>query len=1055
MCHTTRYAFVTALHLTKIEQDSCSFARMTIIQAVLALLALAIEKAEAGCMCRGDLFFQNIPPWNVLSSSVILDVDHANRVQAAKFAEWYPREKYGINTYPTLFSNDSMELTANAPFGGSELYIPGFPVITPKDYFDATEAELLAGTNAVVGAFFSDEIDAMKALLSSRQTLQTTWSQNSKFSRKANYMVNYIRRGLGLTHCSLVVDLDDDFILSSPFLSPCYSLASEAAYFIDSFVLEARRENLTLVRVGTFQVTHKNLTGLSSVQADILLNSIKRSGFYGIALMSYTDLNALGLMKEAAKFGLTSGDYQWIGTTWTLLANRHFYKNDPFCVDIIDGRIHLCFLDFSHTTPRVEWMGRNICESGCLCQESDQSRKAYLETTGDKLRNADSIRCLYQLWEVSYSEFGFGIAPPPSGYSKVIQLAFEATFAAAHAVSVMADAVDECNRTSDTIPSPALCSQLMTLPGRRKYVLTAYNTTGYTGMMGYMKPNGYENERDYDVINLRSEYLREAANGERLRKVVGVIAKNSKIFTPTGVTYFRGGSTSPPKNSVPRPKEDKQRLGRMSYVGITAFVLFVITDLCFFAWTFINQELPVIKASQPLFLFQVLVGSLLSSAVIPLAGLDDAGHSDRELKSACTASLWLYGIGFAVTLTALTIKLWKAKETILKTVMTLHVGFAAVYENSKIQHEDSVKEAFVLLRAAVSQAVVIPNWQIMLMMLAGITIEVLIIGIWNSFNGIFWTRSQYASVSYNASIIKIALFAYLLGSTSVGNAASYRRNSRKFGKKINMEMGGILPLMPTPPADSRNVPVSYICFPCSFSAIIPNAVDNNSNLFKSTNLWSRHCVARRESLPPTLNLLYMISSSVLVAEDPVTSYILKVFFILLNEFSVIGALFLPKIVAHYWKVHANDRTKAVLAKIQASIRSKNVDCLEGKRQSRKRNANRSVAVNSNNGRRLTITRSVGLKSSDSTCHSPAGNKMQDVVDIKTEARKVNLKKSPSKDIEMLHLNSTSNPTRMRKSDLNSERGICFSGNTIANRNVHTSSQDSSKVNFLSTRHAVV
>merc|ERR1712196_579990 len=89
----------------------------------------------------------------------------------------------------------------------------------------------------------------------------------------------------------------------------------------------------------------------------------------------------------------------------------------------------------------------------------------------------------------------------------------------------------------------------------------------------------------------------------------------------------------------------------------------------FLVWTIINRKSDQVKVAQPIFLWMMGVGSIVSTlAIIPMSlSEDDAenlateeGHPTAD--GACMATVWLYGLGFVMTFSPLFAKVWRVER---------------------------------------------------------------------------------------------------------------------------------------------------------------------------------------------------------------------------------------------------------------------------------------------------------------------------------------------------------------------------------------------------------
>jgi hypothetical protein len=77
-------------------------------------------------------------------------------------------------------------------------------------------------------------------------------------------------------------------------------------------------------------------------------------------------------------------------------------------------------------------------------------------------------------------------------------------------------------------------------------------------------------------------------------------------------------------------------------------------------WIFVHRFEPVLRASSPVFMWQMCLGFLCEiSAVFPLTMQEDMGVSGSDLNVACMAAPWLYVTGFTLVYGSLLAKTWR------------------------------------------------------------------------------------------------------------------------------------------------------------------------------------------------------------------------------------------------------------------------------------------------------------------------------------------------------------------------------------------------------------
>lgn len=110
------------------------------------------------------------------------------------------------------------------------------------------------------------------------------------------------------------------------------------------------------------------------------------------------------------------------------------------------------------------------------------------------------------------------------------------------------------------------------------------------------------------------------------------------------------------------PYPELNQLGAVRIVGyVLATVIFLLAGYCVW-WVYSYRKERVVRASQPLFLVTIALGSLLMAATIIPLSIDDAVASQTGCNIACMMSPWLFSVGFVTSFAALFSKLWRINK---------------------------------------------------------------------------------------------------------------------------------------------------------------------------------------------------------------------------------------------------------------------------------------------------------------------------------------------------------------------------------------------------------
>jgi len=134
---------------------------------------------------------------------------------------------------------------------------------------------------------------------------------------------------------------------------------------------------------------------------------------------------------------------------------------------------------------------------------------------------------------------------------------------------------------------------------------------------------------------------------------------------------YADGSTVPPQQLPPLHVDYNYIPIPVRAICLSLAGLAMVLSLIFaFYFCHLNKKDRVIRASQPLFLGMICVGTfLLASSIIPLA-IDDSIASQQGCTIACILTSWMIPIGFCIVFSALFSKLWRINR-IIATASTL------------------------------------------------------------------------------------------------------------------------------------------------------------------------------------------------------------------------------------------------------------------------------------------------------------------------------------------------------------------------------------------------
>ncbi|GAB5358576.1 hypothetical protein AAMO2058_000470200 [Amorphochlora amoebiformis] len=104
-----------------------------------------------------------------------------------------------------------------------------------------------------------------------------------------------------------------------------------------------------------------------------------------------------------------------------------------------------------------------------------------------------------------------------------------------------------------------------------------------------------------------------------------------------------------------------------TWVPKLAYCLFGVIfamSIAFGCWIYVNRENKLVVASQPEFLYIILVGVVICGASGPLIAMDDRS---AWIDVTCNLALWLHTIGFSIIYAAIFAKIYRSKRLMIDT----------------------------------------------------------------------------------------------------------------------------------------------------------------------------------------------------------------------------------------------------------------------------------------------------------------------------------------------------------------------------------------------------
>jgi hypothetical protein len=189
----------------------------------------------------------------------------------------------------------------------------------------------------------------------------------------------------------------------------------------------------------------------------------------------------------------------------------------------------------------------------------------------------------------------------------------------------------------------------------------------FYGTSGHVRLDRKTGSRDPATIQFQirnSQEVKRKGSADQAvfeEQVTYVITGND--FLPTGVPHIFSDGTSEIPPDLFDVTIDMNYIGStLRITGLVMSGIIISFSLSFMGWTFSHRNERVVKASQPIFLIFVCIGTLfMGASIIPLS-LDDEVISQKGKDMACMAVPWLFVTGFGIAFSALFAKTWRINK---------------------------------------------------------------------------------------------------------------------------------------------------------------------------------------------------------------------------------------------------------------------------------------------------------------------------------------------------------------------------------------------------------
>jgi len=141
-------------------------------------------------------------------------------------------------------------------------------------------------------------------------------------------------------------------------------------------------------------------------------------------------------------------------------------------------------------------------------------------------------------------------------------------------------------------------------------------------------------------------------------------SRNNEVWTSFEPFIYYDDTSSPPALLRGFP-EQNYLSSSVQFAGLFLMVLSIFLSVAFMAFVFYFRNSMTIKASQPIFLYCLLLGSALMACGILTLSFDESyGWDEQALSSACMSTPWLLFLGFIIIYCGLFTKLWRINKVL-------------------------------------------------------------------------------------------------------------------------------------------------------------------------------------------------------------------------------------------------------------------------------------------------------------------------------------------------------------------------------------------------------
>ena len=227
--------------------------------------------------------------------------------------------------------------------------------------------------------------------------------------------------------------------------------------------------------------------------------------------------------------------------------------------------------------------------------------------------------------------------------------------------AILALGVTACNSTASGLP------ELFTGPELFEAFAT---TTRFQGVSGdiYFDPLTGTREASgmrYSIENVLLSEERSTHNKHKFASELNIVIRGDNIETYAPFIYHDNTTQVPP--SLPPISNMEYNLisQEAQIIGYVMACIVLAASLFFLQWVARKRNIFVVRASQPVFLGQLAIGTVVAAlSVFPgsLPGASTAPSLDPAMNQACLSQMWLATLGFVIAFSAVFSKTYRVNQ---------------------------------------------------------------------------------------------------------------------------------------------------------------------------------------------------------------------------------------------------------------------------------------------------------------------------------------------------------------------------------------------------------